>query len=113
MLPDSDAFMAMLKNKEQVVTMILKDLESCEKNQAAFVKLEGLYNDGKKVDTEKAMQGYAKALRHSNDVNRRLLMLLLVYVSGGNYDSDCAQTLSKLGRGKKALQEMLKRKIGG
>ena len=113
MLPDSDAFMAMLKNKEQVITMIFKDLDSCDKNQAAFTKLENLYEDGKSVDIDKAMAACAKALRHSNDVNRRLLMLMLVYTAGGDYSADCAKTLSKLGHGKEALQEMLKQKMNG
>ena len=113
MLPDSDAFMGMLKNKEQVIKTILNDLQSCEKNQAAFVKLEQLYADGKKVDSDRALAACAKALRHSNDVNRRMLMLFLVYTSGGDYDSDCAKTLNKLGRGDEALQEMMRQKMAG
>ena len=113
MLPDSDAFMAMLKNKEQVIKMILSDLDSCDKNQGAFTKLEGLYAEGKEVNIDKAMAACAKALRHSNDVNRRLLMLLLVYTTGGDYGSDCAKTLSKLGRGQEALQEMMRQKMAG
>ena len=113
MIPDDKAFMAMLKNKEQVVEMILKDLDSCGKNQAAFENLERLYEEGKPVDALKAMKAFAKAQRHANDVNRRLLMICMVYLSGNNYDSDTAHTLNKLGKGTEALQEMMRRKMGG
>ena len=112
-LPDSETFMKMLKNPEQVITGLLKDLDSCQKNMSAFQKLEELYESGEDVSTEKALKACAKSLRHTNELNLKLIMLLIVYVSGGNYQSDTAQVLNKLGRGEEALQEMFKRKLSG
>lgn len=113
MIPNSDTFMSMLKNQEQVISTILKDLGTCDKNMQSFEKLESLYEQGKEVNTEKVLKACAKSLRHTNDVNRRLLMVLLVYVSGGSYSSDTSKVLMKMGRGKEALQEMFKRKVNG
>lgn len=106
-------FMDMLKNKEQVITSILKDFDSCSQNMAAFEKLEQLFADGKEVKTEKVLAASAKSLRHLNDMNRRLLMLLLVYSSSNNYSSDVAQVLVKFGQGEEALQEIFRQKMSG
>lgn len=113
MIPDSETFMNMLRNPEQVVSAILKDLETSEKNMLAFAKLETLYEQGKEVNTEKILTASAKSLRHINELNRRILMLLLVYVSGDSYGSDTGKVLLKMGRGKEVLQEMFKRKMSG
>jgi len=112
-IPDSDTFMAMLKNPEQVISTILKDLNTSETNMLAFEKLESLFKEGKSVNTEKALIACAKSLRLMNGLNRRILMLLLVYVSGGDYTSDTAKVLLKMGRGTDALQEMFKQKMAG
>lgn len=113
MIPDSETFMNMLKQPEQVVGAILKDLETSEKNMLAFEKLEALYKNGTKVDIEKVLIASTKSLRHINELNRRLLMLLLVYVSGDSYRSDTGKVLLKMGRGKEVLQEMFKQKMNG
>ncbi len=105
--------MAMLKNKEQVLKVILRDLDTSAQNMQAFRKLEDMYERGDEVSTEKALKACAKSIRHMNDLNQRLLMLLLVYVSGNHYDSDVGSVLVKMGRGEDALREMFKRKMGG
>lgn len=112
-LPDSKTFLEMLKNKEQVIRTVLKDLDTCDKNTAAFTKLEDLYNEGGSVNTEKVLKAYAKSMRHMNEVNRRLLMILLIYISGDSYNSDTGKVLIKMGRGEEALKEMFKQKMGG
>lgn len=110
---NSDTFMQMLSNKEQILQTILADVDSCGKNFEAFEKLEALYDEGREVNPDKALRACAKSLRHVNEVNRRMLMLLLVYVSGSNYNGDTTQVLMKLGRGQDALREMMRQKMGG
>jgi len=110
---DSELFMNMLNNKEAVVKAILVDIQTCQQNQQAFDKLERLFAEGKGVSTDKVMKACSKSLQHLNEVNTRLLMLALVYASGGNYDSDVGKVLIKLGRGQEALQSMFKRKMAG
>ena len=44
-------------------------------------------------------------------MNRRLLMLLVVYVTGSNFTTDSAHLMNKLGAGEEALQEMLRQKM--
>ena len=72
-----------------------------------------LYKEGKIVNVDKALFACSKSLKHLNDVNQRLLMLIMVYVSGDNYQSDVAHALVKMGRGEEALQEMFKQKMSG
>jgi len=113
MIPDSETFMGMLKNKEQVLQTILSDLDSCGKNHDAFEKLASLYEEGKPVDNDKAMKALSLSVKHLNDVNRKLLLILLVYASGDNYTTDCALVLNKMGRGREAMQAMFRAKMGG
>lgn len=112
-LPNGDTFLSMLKNQEQVIKAILSDIDTSQKNAKSFEKLESLYKDGKKVNIDAAMNACAKSLRHSNEVNQRLLMLLLVYVSGGNYSRDTVAVMNKFDMGNEGLQEMLKQKLNG
>lgn len=105
--------MKLLQNREQVIATILADMDSCAKNAEAFGKLCELFDAGKEVDSGKVLRAAAKSLRHSNEVNRRALLLLLVYASGGNFQQDAAGVLIKLGRGGDALKEMFKQKMAG
>lgn len=112
-LPDADFIMAMLKNKDQVATQLLKDLETSQQNAEAFQKLEKLFEEGKQIEPQQVMKASAKTLRHMNQLNQRLLVLLLVYMQGSHYTSDTVTFLNKLGRGKEAMQEMFKQKMQG
>lgn len=113
MIPDKDMFMQMLRQPEKVAEALLHDLSVCAQNKQAFDKLVSLYEEGKAVDTAKALKACAKSLSHSNEVNMRLLMLLLTYVSGRNFSTDAATVLVKMGRGEEALREMFRQKMGG
>ena len=110
---NDQAFMDMLKNKELVLKSIFNDIEVSQKNAESFAKLESLYKEGKEVNVNKALTACATSIRHSNEANTRMLMILLVYASGGNYNSDTATMLNKMGRGQEALQEMFNQKLKG
>ncbi len=111
-LPDASMFLNMLKNKESVMSSILRDLEVSKKNMEGFAKLEECYSDGVAVSTDKVLKSAAKSLRHLNDVNMRILMLLVVYIGGDNYDSDAARVAMKMGAGDEAMKEFLNLKFG-
>jgi hypothetical protein len=114
MLPNNELFMAMLKDKGQVITSIMKDFDTSEANMKAFTSLSELCRTSPgEVSTDKAIAACAKSLRHLNDVNRRMLLLLLVYVAGGDYQTDTAHVLNKMGHGEDALREMLRQKMNG
>lgn len=113
MLPNDDFFMSMLKDKESVIRTILSDLEASDKNMQAFAQLEHLLSEGEAVSADKVHRAAAKSLRHLNEVNKRLLLILLTYVSGGDFGTDAAKVLLKMGRGQEALQEMMRQKMQG
>jgi len=106
-------FMSMLKDKEKVIYELLKDFNTSDANMKAFQSLCELYDSGEQVNADKALKAAAKSLRHLNDVNRRLLLILLVYTSGGDFATDAAKVLVNLGHGEEALQEMFKQKMRG
>ena len=106
-------FMDMLKDKESVIKALIKDFDSCEKNRDVLDKLLAMQEEGKQIDYNKVGKAYSKSLRHLNDVNMRLLILLLVYAQSDAFGSASAQALMKFGRGKEALQEMFKQKLRG
>lgn len=113
MLQNSEMFMDMLKNKDKILSSILKDIDTSDKNMKSFEKLCALFEQGKEVNTEKALTACAKSIKHMNDMNRRMLIVLLVYTAGNNFSSDSASVLVKLGRGEEALREIFKSKMAG
>lgn len=108
-----ETFMDMLKNKDKVIAAILADMQKSSSNMEAFDKLHSMYKTGSKVNTEKALTACAQSLRHLNDVNRRLLIIVFIYIVAGDYSSDVTKALVKLGRGQEAVREMFKQKFGG
>lgn len=109
---DKDDFMKLIKNKEEVIAMIMKDLDICTKNEKAFSKMiDTMETDN--VDMLKMLKGFAKSNRHLNQMNCRLLILALTYTSGGSFSTDVALMLNKLGYGQEALQELFKQKMNG
>ncbi len=111
-LPMPDDFMQMLKNPKQVAKMLLKDMGTCETNSKTLETLLGHYSDGKTPDPKQVAVALTQSLKHCNDVNRRIMMMLLGYVLQGDFTVDAAKVLSRLGHGQEALQEMLKQKLG-
>ncbi|MGL4460016.1 MAG: hypothetical protein ACRCUB_16800 [Plesiomonas shigelloides] len=110
---DAKALLDMLKNKDLMAGQLMSDLDTCEKNMQAFEKLERLYAESPEtVSATKAMAACAKSIRHLNEVNRRLIMLMVVYAAGDNFSSDSARLLMKMGRGDEALREMFRQKMG-
>lgn len=110
---DDETFMQMLKDPEAVVRSIITDLDTCSQNIQAFDKLSDLLEQGTPIDTTKALKACARSLRHANSMNRRMLMVLLVYTSGRSFSSDAASVLVKLGRGQDALRELMRQKMQG
>ena len=111
-IPLPDDFMAMLKNKEAILKSLLKDMDTCKKNQDAFEKMIVSLETGK-ADPIKIGLAFAKSNRHLNEMNARLCMLMLVYCSGSSFSGDVSNVLMKMGKGSEALQELFKQKLKG
>lgn len=111
---DPQVFLDMLKNKELMMGTLMTDLDVCSQNMQAFDKLAKLYDENPdSVSVAAALKAASKSLRHINDLNRRLIMMLLVYGVSDSFSSDTAKLLVKMGRGEDALREMFKQKMSG
>lgn len=115
---DPSVIMEMLKNPEQVIKTLIQDYDKCSKNREAMDKTLTKLRDNPSLFTEnpnnlvKLLEGQVVSNRALNDINTRLLLLLIVYSSGDSLTSDTAKVAVKLGQGEEALQEMFKRKMG-
>lgn len=113
----TELLLSMMKDKKTVLKTLLEDLTTCDKNKQAFQKLEALFarqdaGENVVIRPEKVVKACAKSLAHLNDVNTRLLLLLIVYASGKNFDTDISMVLMKFGKGDEALRTMFESRFG-
>lgn len=106
---------AFLSKKEEVLQALLKDLDKCETIAAGCGRV---LEDWDKVkdnpeNAEKILMTSLKSTRTLCEINRRLLMVLMVYSMGDQFNSDAANLLIKLGHGKEAVHLMFKAKLRG
>ena len=106
---------AFLTNREEVISALLKDIDTCQAQMDGCEKVLERWAEVQEnpANLEKQLQTSVKCVRRLSDVNRRLLMLLMVYVVGNQFHSDSAALMAKLGRGEEALKELFKQKLKG
>ena len=69
--------------------------------------------EGKQIDTDKVMKAYTKTIGHMNEMNQKLVLVLLVYMSSDSFVSDATKMCAKMGHGNEALKEMMAQKMKG
>jgi len=109
-----DLTKSFITNKAQVVDALLTDLESLDKQTDG---LASVLDNWEKVEANpdnavKQLKTAIKCVKNQSEMNRRILMILMVYIAGDNFSSDSAKMLIKLGRGKEAVRAMAKEKFG-
>ena len=96
----------LIKNKEALMGYIHQMILSSEKNAAGLrgMKERGFSDAGmlEKVIEVTAIQ---------SEQIMKLAMVALFIVQGGDWDKNVAEVMMRMGRGKEALQEMLKAKF--
>ena len=96
----------LIRNKEQLMGYLHQMVTSSEKNAAGLrsMKERGFSDNGmlEKVIEVTAIQ---------SDQIFKLAMIALFIVQGGDWDKNVAEVMMRMGRGKEALQEMLKAKM--
>ncbi|CAH9016521.1 hypothetical protein VP150E351_P0084 [Vibrio phage 150E35-1] len=102
-----------LKDKPAVLKELLVDMEKTKSNQDAFEKLCALLEDGKNISQANINIAAAKALRHQQRMNTKILSLLIIYTAQGSLDADAAKMMNVLGHGEEALQAMMAAKMKG
>jgi len=106
---------AFLNRKEDVVQALIKDLDQCETMAAGCGNVLDSWGkvEGNPENLAKQLRTAVKSVKALSAMNRRLVMLLMVYVCGDQFSSDSARLMIKLGRGKEALQDLFEQKLRG
>jgi hypothetical protein len=105
--------MDMLQNKEKVLAQILADADQTQTIIQGLGKVVDRIEDSSEADLRKQFQTLLKITARQNQTLRRLLVVAFVYIQSNDFDGSLGQALSKMGRGKEALQAMFKNKMGG
>ena len=116
--------LTMLQDRQAVIEVVLQNLDQTSTIQKGTQRLLEILEENRKdqirnrdedsnIDYGKAVTALAKSVNKLTQSTQQLLVFALLYVSEGNFDVDSALMMSKLGRGKEAIQQMFKNKMGG
>ena len=94
-----------------MIGSLLEDFSKCKQNRDNLQVFRDRIKEGKEVPEDEMNAALLTSLKHLNDLNTRLVLLLVVYTSGGDFKTDSAKVLTKLGLGQEALQELMRQKM--
>lgn len=106
-------YMDMLSDRKKVAQALVDGIMHLQKVAAGTTRMIAELDDPKtKVSPEKAVTVLTKAVNLLAQSQVQALTILTAYISGDNFSSDCAHILTNNGRGREALQQMLRNKMG-
>lgn len=116
--------LTMLQDKRSVIDAVVANLQQVGTIQKGTERLLEQLEESRKeqirnrdedsnIDYGKAVAALTKSVNKLTQSTQQLLVFALLYVSDGSFDVDSALMMGKLGRGKEALQQMFKNKLGG
>lgn len=110
----AEMLMTFLKDKEAVISNILKNLSQANTIRRGLDRLlEQLEDEGTELDFRQVSTVLVKSMKSLSASAEQNGVLALLYVGGTNFDVDSALMMGKIGRGKEALQQMWKKKMEG
>lgn len=102
----------MLENKKEIVESIILDMDSVSVNIGGLPKFIERAETAGEADLRNQVKVMAKIMLRQQEINRRLLLLALVYAQSDHIDAALGQALIKMGHGEEALKMMYKAKMG-
>ncbi len=110
----TDLMRGMLKNKSSVLEAVAKSIDDSTRIEKGLRKvMDSVLENPNEDNLRKQLHVTMKSLASQSKTINQLALICLVYAASGDFTSDVAKTLSKLGHGKEALQEMFRQKING
>ena len=106
---------SMLDSPEKVFEMLVDDLDKCQQIRSGLNKVIANWDqvEDNPANLTKQLQTSVKCLNRSINMNQRMLLVMMIYVSGGDFHVDAAKLMNRLGAGQEALQAMMNRKMRG
>ena len=103
-----------MKEQGSVIETIAEAVNESTRIQKGLNKAkETVLNNPSEANLRKMLHTTMNSLEKQSKITTQLSLICLVYASGGNFKSDIAQSLLKLGHGQDALKEMFKQKMNG
>lgn len=110
-----DILLEVLKDKKKLIAFLLDTIDKSNTEQNGLLKLsESLSRDEPNLSIENIAHCVAVTMRYTAKQQytlRQLAIIALIQCQSSSFDVDVAQILNKLGKGKEALQQMLKNKL--
>lgn len=110
-----ELMMNFLTNKEESLQSLFKDIMKVQEHKKGLIQyLKNIDTcDMEEVDLRKKFKTMMSVAHEQEVVIEKLIMLMVVYMAGRNFDGDVATILTKLGKGEEALQAMFANKFKG
>lgn len=104
----------MLKEKRTVIENLAEALDESRRIQKGMNHAkEHVLKNPSAENISKMLNTTMNTLETQSKTINQLILINLVYASGGDFTGDVVQCLNKLGHGKEAMQEMFKQKMEG
>jgi len=105
--------MDILKNKEEIIKTLFADIETCSKTMEGTKKILPSILTGSEGNLRQQLKNALATNYKLAEMQKRMLLLMLIVLSSDDFSSMTAKTANKLGKGKEALQELFKQKLKG
>lgn len=110
-----EIFLQFLRDKKTAIKNVSDDVQRLTTlNRGVSTFLDDI--DGPNFDEEimrKKLKTLMRVIKLQNTIMSKMMVLMLAYIQGSNFDQDVANMLDKLGRGEEALNAMLDAKSKG
>ncbi len=104
----------MLKEKGTVIETLANAIDESVRIQKGLGKVrDSVLENSSEENLRKMLSTTMKSLEVQSKTITQLALISLVYTANSNFTSDLAMSLSKLGHGQEALQEMFRQKMNG
>ena len=109
-----DLLKGMLKRKRSVIETLAEALDESVRIQKGMSHAkEHVLKNPSAENISKMLNTTMSTLETQSKTINQLILINLVYASGGDFTGDVVQCLNKLGHGQEALKEMFKQKMEG
>lgn len=110
----TDMLMGFITDHKACLDQIFNSLDQVSTIGKGMDTLQGyLESDPEKVDLPKAMLALIKSMRKLATHAQITGLLALVHVSDGDFDTEAALALNRLGKGQEAVKAMFEKKLRG
>jgi len=109
-----DFCLHIMKNREEVLKNILRDIQQVEKQQAGLMSvIPSLTEETSDANLRHQLKTCMQVQAQQAQIIRTLLMISLINISSQDFVAQVAQLANKFGKGEEALREMFNQKLRG